>query len=440
MTFSELLDSYEWTPLAGCTGRYRAPLSLCKTPFEDLTGVRPIRQKNAHCRDVLLYAPLVGGGGVISYEKPDGRILHTLGDLIGYQRKLRLLGLLNVDNTPLCPECQEHRFQLEFKAQRLLWCPSCDTFEHSSANFAAWIKALHPASSNPREYLKHEHYQHAYYVEEFRKALQNLLSSCGAPIKADSLFEKNIDVTHGTFMDPRDQQVYRTVRIGSQTWMAQNMNYKVPKGVTFAAEQDPLDTMRVDGLFYDWATAQQAAPPGWHVPSAEEWSRLANYITLHSDACKDNGKAWSGVGFELKAPECWLHSPPDRFGFSAQCTGIYCSEGYPLYQTMASWWTSTPQGPDAAMLCSIARTFHFLSIYSFDNKILSGVRCIQDDERYLAEKQRQSRLVKVETPIPETLADEPPEKPATPTFPESQTKGDKAHARGWKNWLKRLLP
>ena len=94
MTFSELLERYQWTPITGCPGRYTAPPGLSSVAFDDLTGVRPTREHKAHCRDVLLYAP-IPGGGVISYEKLDGRILHTLCDVSGYARKLRMLGLLD---------------------------------------------------------------------------------------------------------------------------------------------------------------------------------------------------------------------------------------------------------------------------------------------------------------------------------------------------------
>lgn len=77
----------------------------------------------------------------------------------------------------------------------------------------------------------------------------------------------------GTFKDPRDGKVYKTVKIGGQWIMSENLAYRPDKGNfwTYNNEQGKLDQF---GYLYDWETAQTLAPKGWHVPTKEEWTTL----------------------------------------------------------------------------------------------------------------------------------------------------------------------
>ena len=82
------------------------------------------------------------------------------------------------------------------------------------------------------------------------------------------------DPGYGSFVDPRDGQEYKTVKIGNQVWMAENFNYN--GGGNCWTYKDEPQNAEINGRLYDWETAIRAAPEGWHLPSMQEWEILMN--------------------------------------------------------------------------------------------------------------------------------------------------------------------
>ena len=86
-----------------------------------------------------------------------------------------------------------------------------------------------------------------------------------------------------TFTDLRDGKTYKTVKIGTQTWMAENLAYKAINGC-WAYNNDENNISKY-GLLYNNETAIIACPSGWHLPSEKELEILINYLGGADVAC-----------------------------------------------------------------------------------------------------------------------------------------------------------
>lgn len=78
----------------------------------------------------------------------------------------------------------------------------------------------------------------------------------------------------GTSEDPRDGQVYKTVVLNGQAWLAQNLNFDVGDGCWFY-NNDPRNGEKY-GRLYTWEAAYKACPPGWRLPTKKEWDELVD--------------------------------------------------------------------------------------------------------------------------------------------------------------------
>ena len=83
------------------------------------------------------------------------------------------------------------------------------------------------------------------------------------------------DTLLGTLVDNRNGQTYKTVQIGKQNWMAENLNYEVENTRCY---DDLNSNCEKYGKYYNWEVALDACPENWHLPSKLEWQELIDFL------------------------------------------------------------------------------------------------------------------------------------------------------------------
>ena len=161
-------------------------------------------------------------------------------------------------------------------------------------------------------------------------------------------------------------QTYKTTVIGTQTWMAENLNYATAYG-SWCYDNDP-DKCTTYGRLYDLATALTICPTGWHLPDTTEWNTLESAV---------GGTATAGT--KLKANSAlWLvlNTGTDDYGFSALPGGDCVGTAFGHIGYYGYWWTATPYGSflhDRIMSYSWKYVFHN---YALTNGF--SVRCLKE--------------------------------------------------------------
>jgi uncharacterized protein (TIGR02145 family) len=146
-----------------------------------------------------------------------------------------------------------------------------------------------------------------------------------------------------------DIKLYSTVKIGSQLWMAENLNYKTGKSWCF--ENDDYNC-NIYGRLYDWNTAIKACPNGWHLPTRREWSEVST------------AEFSAKLGGNLKNE--YNHAVPvNEYKFLDK-------------EYSGSWWGITEYGNNDAYSWHIRANEN-----NFDEKVTNksigySVRCVQD--------------------------------------------------------------
>jgi uncharacterized protein (TIGR02145 family) len=221
-------------------------------------------------------------------------------------------------------------------------------------------------------------------VKEFIYAVIILLMSISIIQNCNNIDKKVNNVKDGigkvnTFVEKRDGKSYKTVKIGSQIWMAENLAYK-PESGKYYPENENATYVDEYGYLYEWNTAMKSCPEGWHLPSEEEWLVLINYLGGENNA-----------GGKMKSTYLWENpntGATNEVGFNAKPGGnmegkdIGDKTNFDLVGVgnIATFWTSSE--------------FHeiwakYFVLYSFNGAIGSSnfdkgeaylsVRCIKDE-------------------------------------------------------------
>ena len=147
-------------------------------------------------------------------------------------------------------------------------------------------------------------------------------------------------------IDPRDGKTYMTIIIGTQTWMAQNLNYETANSECYKDRYH--DDCATYGRLYTGAEMytetpmlliQDVCPEGWHLPSRTEWETLI--VTVDTSLHIMGYSKYNGAGNKLKHKDSGWTYGTDDFGFWAMSEGHRGVTGYFEYYGSATFWSST---------------------------------------------------------------------------------------------------
>lgn len=206
--------------------------------------------------------------------------------------------------------------------------------------------------------------------------------------------EFNPSITYGSMTD-QDGNVYKTVTIGTQTWMAENLRTtkyndgtKISK-VTKSSDWKDLtngafctynnttnaDTIATYGRMYNWyaVITGKLAPKGWHIPTNDEWATLYNYL---------GGENIAGSKLKESGTTHWLYSNmvgTNSSGFTALPGGIrYNSGKFDYIGNTGYWWSITDFYASDAWFHYITYNDNYAT-KNYDFKMLGiSVRCLKD--------------------------------------------------------------
>ena len=226
------------------------------------------------------------------------------------------------------------------------------------------------------------------------------VSSSSSEIGCKTETEDNCE--YGELIDDRDGQIYKTVKIGDQWWMAENLNYDPGQGglgdnkyVWSWCYKDEPKNCDVAGRLYTWAAAmdsvktgcgygptcdlasagsatlvQGICPKGWHLPSKTEWKALFMAV---------GGK--STAGKVLKSQSGWYSNGngTDAFGFSALPAGFRGNFGDFDYRGYdAEFWSSTEDDARLARYMYLFECNEDARLGNSDKYYGKSVRCVKD--------------------------------------------------------------
>jgi uncharacterized protein (TIGR02145 family) len=217
-------------------------------------------------------------------------------------------------------------------------------------------------------------------------------------------------IPYREFLDPRDNRIYRTVKIGSQTWMAENLDYVDPSWThnDFTGNL----SVRVNGSWcygnnsancdrygrlYTWDAAVEACPAGWRLPDDGDWRALIATTAVGSGVQKLLSRS--------------TRDGTDDFGFSALLGGyrnagvLSWFEGGEGEENYGNWWSATEN--DIGTAHSLGINFSVYELRRIRSKPSGlSVRCVQDND-YPPASEWMNRNLNVETPDSWCYNDDP---------------------------------
>jgi len=199
--------------------------------------------------------------------------------------------------------------------------------------------------------------------------------------------------------DSRDGKVYKTVKIGDQWWMADNLawlpsvsppideSYTEPYYYVYDYSGTDVNAAKATsnystyGVLYNWPAALTVCPAGWHLPGDVEWNQLEMALGMTQTQADSILYRGTDQGTQMKATSGWTNNGngTNSSGFSA-LPGGYRDDGGGFYGIgrHGLWWSSTEYSTDNAWCRSLL--YNGAGVYrdDFGRGLGFSVRCLRD--------------------------------------------------------------
>ena len=169
----------------------------------------------------------------------------------------------------------------------------------------------------------------------------------------------------GSFTDSRDGKKYKTVEIGEQVWMAENLNFNAKGSKCY--DNKPANCKKY-GRLYKWQIARNACPKGWHLPSNADWDKFYRFA---------NGALHITTDGYLEVEPSWTDGY-DKFDFAALLLGG-CGSSDGSFNSAGNWgfwWSATEYGASAYPLL-VGYDGEYADWVIYDKNDLFSIRCVK---------------------------------------------------------------
>ena len=180
----------------------------------------------------------------------------------------------------------------------------------------------------------------------------------------------NPEIDYGEMVDERDAQTYKTVKIGDQVWMAENLNYETANSWCGGGNGENEGDCSKYGRLYTWTATIDVCPSGWHLPDTTEWNKLFTAVGGRGSA-----------GKILRSQTGWNSSNngTDAYGFSAFPAGYrdFC-DYFDYVGRSADFWGATEYDSDDAYSMYLSYYDEYVNLYNDYKGNAYSVRCLKD--------------------------------------------------------------
>ncbi len=235
-----------------------------------------------------------------------------------------------------------------------------------------------------------DHYT-TYYVRAF--AQNKAGTGYGETKSFKTLKTMNMPCPGNETLSDSDGNTYKTVQIGDQCWMAENLN--TGKQLSSGKQQTDNDTIEKycynndpasceqEGALYQWnemmkhqttqdsAAVQGICPDGWHIPTENDWLQLEEYIGM--DEVQRQKTYWRGTDEGKKIKQ------GGKTGFNALLGGQLDEHNvFVCKEKLGFYWTGTLNFPGSAWHRVLSEDEDRISRFVTNTKEALSIRCIKD--------------------------------------------------------------